>query len=973
MLSELSSFWNMLPPDMKSFIVGMSVNLTSQLLTSLGKKKTNDIKASLEDAYMEGIKYITKSFYDNNVDIDYIQGLLENDGIKSLLVDIVKDPSLSQDTGPIENALREAGVDVSTISDFDINAAITSFLKGFMSKAELSDKLIPFLNLQIMKRILSRMEEKKPDLDFLKRKYFNYLKEKYAQMSFKGLSEGKLLSFPLRDIYTKLSFTEALASDRMEYLKRKEQMDGSEFVERVKGDTTKLSDIINAQYSVITGEPGSGKSTLLKYVAVAFIDNKQKERLEIKDSYLPIIFPIAAYAEGCKKVGSLSYSLKEFIPEYFKGEGLPNLMPLFEAALKNNSALILLDGLDEVSDETERKKMVSSIRNFIGDIDYSSNKYIVTCRIASYTKATRFEKMSGKDFSHYTILPFDMDAVERFLFNWYLCYEREINKRVETAKTEAKKKLDKMMFVIQKDKNILDLATNPLMLTILALIEHEGGELPENRADLYGKCLKMLSGSWEKLRSLHETELPEFSLGGRKITEDFVVDFLGPIAYEMHDKALPDIEYKELKERLVKKFDLKNKDMLLSKEQADDLIRILKERSGILQEVSPGAYGFMHLTFKEYLSTRVLTDLSDDRIELLGDKLFKPEWREVILLTAATLKRRDTSNFIRKIFEKDVDHFKNLILAGECVLDTGLEKVDERLYDELICKMKEIAEGDTAIEDRVSVGETLGWLGDTRDLKEFISVEGGAYNLSLGKVTIEPFEIGKYPVTNGWFEEFMKAEGYKNKEFWSNEGRKWLDHTKAEHPRFWNDRKWKCPTSPVVGITWYEAYAFTKWLTLERNDRYKYRLLDENEWEAAAAGFDGREYAWGDGWDRDKCNNEEIKIEKTSPVGIFKKGDTPEGISDLSGNVWEWTLSDYHSKKILKDFKFDEEVQELYDKGEYYDAYKRYEEKVNTLPVFRGGSWSNQGDFCRCALRFRYNPLYGDGDVGFRCARAQKT
>ena len=233
------------------------------------------------------------------------------------------------------------------------------------------------------------------------------------------------------------------------------------------------------------------------------------------------------------------------------------------------------------------------------------------------------------------------------------------------------------------------------------------------------------------------------------------------------------------------------------------------------------------------------------------------------------------------------------------------------------------------------------------------------------------FEIGKYPVTNSWFEEFVKAGGYKNKDFWTEEGKKWLDTKKAEYPGLWNERKWKSPNSPVVGVSWYEAYAFTRWLTSLR-DGYEYRLPDENEWEAAASGLEKREYPWGNGWDKTKCNNSEINIEKTSPVGIFKKGNTPDGISDMAGNVWEWTVSDYHSKKVLKDFTFDEEMQKFLDDRNLDKYLSKAKEKDRQLPVVRGGAWGNDSYYCRCAYRdgsLPYNRYYS---LGFRCARTLK-
>ncbi|MCP4369370.1 MAG: formylglycine-generating enzyme family protein [Deltaproteobacteria bacterium] len=153
------------------------------------------------------------------------------------------------------------------------------------------------------------------------------------------------------------------------------------------------------------------------------------------------------------------------------------------------------------------------------------------------------------------------------------------------------------------------------------------------------------------------------------------------------------------------------------------------------------------------------------------------------------------------------------------------------------------------------------------------------------------------------------------------------------------------------------------------NKGYKYRLLEEDEWEAAAAGIEGRKYPWGNEWDKNRCNNGEIELNKTSPVGVFKDGNTPDGISDMGGNVWEWTTSDYNSKKSLYDFTFDEDMQKLLDELKTDEYLSKYDEKEREFSVLRGGSWYDSSVKCRCAYRFRYVPDIGDYNIGFRCAR----
>lgn len=182
----------------------------------------------------------------------------------------------------------------------------------------------------------------------------------------------------------------------------------------------------------------------------------------------------------------------------------------------------------------------------------------------------------------------------------------------------------------------------------------------------------------------------------------------------------------------------------------------------------------------------------------------------------------------------------------------------------------------------------------------------------------------------------------KNEEYWDDKGKKWFDQNKIEQPEYWNDRKYKCPNAPVAGVSWYEACAFTRWLTIELNDEYEYKLLSENEWEAAASGHEGKKYPWGSEWDKNKCNNSDIQIRRTSPVGIFKGGNTPEGISDFSGNMFEWTDSLFSAKIGTK--------------------------------VCRGGSWSFYSSVgasvgCCNASRTGFGPDSRHHGIGFRCAR----
>jgi formylglycine-generating enzyme required for sulfatase activity len=111
----------------------------------------------------------------------------------------------------------------------------------------------------------------------------------------------------------------------------------------------------------------------------------------------------------------------------------------------------------------------------------------------------------------------------------------------------------------------------------------------------------------------------------------------------------------------------------------------------------------------------------------------------------------------------------------------------------------------------------------------------------------------------------------------------------------------------------------------------------EEEWEKAARGTDGRDYAWGNEFDKDNCNVKESLLGETTEVNRYSNGTSPFGCYDMSGNVWEWTSTWYNTSQKAK--------------------------------ALRGGSWYGNRFLARCADRFWLNPVLRYNYIGFRCAR----
>jgi len=188
-------------------------------------------------------------------------------------------------------------------------------------------------------------------------------------------------------------------------------------------------------------------------------------------------------------------------------------------------------------------------------------------------------------------------------------------------------------------------------------------------------------------------------------------------------------------------------------------------------------------------------------------------------------------------------------------------------------------------------------------------------------------------------------------------------------PAFWEDSRFLHPNQPVVGVTWYEALAYCAWLeeqvtALSRqisprsreeemfwaavaSEKYHFTLPSEAEWEYASCGREGRRYPWGSRWRAGVANTVEMHIMRTTPVGIFPDGETPAGLADLGGNVWEWTRS-------------------LYRPYPYQENDGRNDLVAEGHRVVRGGSWNINRRGARAAFRGGFHPSSFDGDLGFR-------
>jgi formylglycine-generating enzyme required for sulfatase activity len=248
---------------------------------------------------------------------------------------------------------------------------------------------------------------------------------------------------------------------------------------------------------------------------------------------------------------------------------------------------------------------------------------------------------------------------------------------------------------------------------------------------------------------------------------------------------------------------------------------------------------------------------------------------------------------------------------------------------------------------------------------EWVEIPGGKVVLERSKfvkgnylpvkivVDVPTFAIAKYPVTNAQFAKFIDAGGYPQKQWWTEEGLSMKNYQKWTVPAYWYKKNWNGADYPVV-VSLHEAVAFCNWLeaTAGLPADTIITLPTEQQWQRAAQGDDGRIFPWGDTFDKRNCNSKESNLRCTTPVQQYEgKGDSPFGVVDMGGNVWEWTRTIW----ALGSLEVDQE------------ATSKDFQSGRAERIVRGGAFDYAGKYATCLSRVSLLPLSREAFyTGFR-------
>jgi formylglycine-generating enzyme required for sulfatase activity len=684
-------------------------------------------------------------------------------------------------------------------------------------------------------------------------RYIKALREETSHFDVQGFKFGdnRTYQFPIDEFYIPL--TTSLGANEM------------------RARSVPLQEAIREHRKLlVVGDPGSGKSTFLRRVAFELC----KDWAE--GAPLPVRIEAAVLSNFiAQKPGPADPAGPEWIPLFLgadcdeKNRGLS--ADYFRARLRAGGCHVLVDGLDETPDEPSRERLAKLIRAAAAAFDRC--RFVVTSRPEGKVPIAGFEEALIGDL--------EPEAIHAFL-------AKLAKQLYATDETRERLFREDLEAAVNGRREIRKMTRNPVMLTALAVLQHNNVKLPEKRVDLYGSILEWLSKQRAK--------------PGRMLASDCLLRLRElALAMQNHEKGRQkQVTLAWAGEQLAKRF--------ANREAAERFLRAEQGDSGIV--VSRGKeLAFWHLTFQEYLAALEIAGWEDsDQYKLLlgrSPQIHKPEWRETVMLYGGLLYNvgpPKVEALLRRLLDKMgkqpalADRAKCVGLIGALLPDLVGYTVADKRYEESLRLVMDIFDAEKSksvpFADRLAAAEAMGQAGDPRLAKhEWVTIpesrnywigaqsknpKGRNYDKEAyddetpRKVNLAPFRIGKYPVTVAQYLTFVEEGTAPDRE-----------------PENW-DKQQEHLNWPVVNVSWHQATAYCAWAWPGG------RLPTEEEWERAARGPSGTKYPWGnDDIKPSRANYDESKIGRPTPVGLYPSGASAEGACDLIGNVLEWTSSEW--------------------------------------------------------------------------------
>ena len=421
---------------------------------------------------------------------------------------------------------------------------------------------------------------------------------------------------------------------------------------------------------VILGDPGLGKSTLLEHIALNWAQRSSTR--------IPFLIELRKYTQDHARP-------KSFLEYLEAGTWSSCRLPQREVdqVLRQKEAVMLFDGLDEVFADDLRENVVAEIIRFCRE--YPSVKVIVTTRSVGYVLGSRNrEHFGAAGFRHFTLLDFGSEEIVEFVRKWYSATIPNEHERATVT--------DRLIQAIVQSRSIRELAGNPLLLTMMVLL-NQRKHLPRERLSLYQSCAELLVEGWDAARHLDRSEY---------LTHEDKIEILQQIAFEMQQETegLAGNAISESRLKTILVAGLRDRAVGNPKIVAEKIVEALVERDFMLCSIGDGQFAFVHRTFLEYFCAReYIQHLKNAGEKEELRKLFLTRWaddawHEVLRLVCAMAGPDLASELIRELLRpREVRHSWNAIfLASECVFEIRQAGKVDALKSEIKSRLIELLE-----------------------------------------------------------------------------------------------------------------------------------------------------------------------------------------------------------------------------------------------------------------------------------------
>ena len=552
----------------------------------------------------------------------------------------------------LDDKLTEAVISLgATVVYPMLTSLVEGFVRGVKKKADekgqaFGEAFVEFILEDLPQKLwwkLSRFEKR----------YRQSLIDYHRDLKIEGFKIG-LPVIDLEDVFIPLKLVSEIPENiSQEIITNNQVLDQQE--QNIWSFLAQSSQISSYRDIAILAPPGYGKTTLLQYITLIYA-KKLHSRYQA-----PYFIPILLFLRDLRGeiLQEQSLNLPELITNTVKNQpAFAELKPppqWFARQLKQGKCLVMLDGLDEVANEQERIQVSKWINQQM--LRYKSAIFLLTSRPYGYD-SNLFEKVGIV----LEVKSFNLDQIKKFIHQWY--QQTEIRFRagrndpavIATAKENAQDLIERIV----NSPPLRVLATNPLLVTMIATVHYSGAALPRRRVELYEKICDVLLGGRLTAKKL-QTSL---TVGQRK-------SVLQVLALKLMGRETRSFDRAEVVELIDRQ--LATVDRNLTPEL---FLAEIKDVCGLLVEKQIGIYEFAHLSFQEYLAAAQVKKIQQENI--LINNFNNPWWAETIRLYAT---QGDATSLIEQALNNSDVY--SLALAYDC-LEEGLEidpDVRKRLED----------------------------------------------------------------------------------------------------------------------------------------------------------------------------------------------------------------------------------------------------------------------------------------------------